>query len=112
MREHILTRSHLPAQHAKRHLHHQMVCYELLRPLSYSKFDKTFTMSNVLKQDERTGTGEKSFNCSACDKTFTSSNRLADNSVLQHLTRKSVQCFELQEATLTQGEVMCWVCNT
>ena len=51
-----------------------MVCYELLRPLGCSKFDKSFKMSNVLKQDERTGTGEKSFNCSACDKTFTSSN--------------------------------------
>ena len=42
MREHILPRSHLPAQHAKRHLHHQMVCYELLRPLGCSKFDKSF----------------------------------------------------------------------
>ena len=73
MRKHML-RSHLSAQHAKRHLHHQMVCYELLRPLGCSKFDKSFKMSNVLKQDERTGTGEKSFNCSACDKTFTSSN--------------------------------------
>ena len=34
----------------------------------------TSHLSNVLKQHKRTGTGEKSFTCSACDKTFTPSN--------------------------------------
>ena len=36
----------------------------------------TSHLSNVLKQHKRTGTGEKSFTCSACDKTFTPSNGL------------------------------------
>ena len=48
MREQVL--GHLPAQHATRHLHLQMVCYvirELIvtkRPLSCSKCDKLFSM--------------------------------------------------------------------
>ena len=99
MREHILLRSHLPAQHAKRHLHHQMVCYELLRPLGCSKFDKSFKMSNVLKQDERTCTGDKSFNCSACDKTFTPSNGLLCHK-RTHSDKETIKLLKMRQVIL------------
>ena len=64
MREHILPRSHLPAQHAKRHLHHQMVCYvikELIleRDNSAAQNVTSHSQCPFLKQHERTHTGGK-----------------------------------------------------
>ena len=44
----------------------------------------TSHLSNVLKQHKRTGTGEKSFTCSACDKTFVERDHSADQNVTSH----------------------------
>ena len=50
-----------------------------------------------MKQVERTGTGEKSFNCSACDKTFT----LSNGSLVHGLSDDS--CVWMKELYLANG---------
>ena len=61
------------------------------------KLYKSFKMSNILKQDERTGTGEKSFYYSACDKTFP----LSNGSLVHGLSDYS--CVWMKELYLANG---------